>query len=209
MTIRAVLKATQRSQSPYGCFQSEWLANGDCRSRFGDVPRQEMAGHGDYWRRKIPKNDNWWRKQPYLHSEPFLKKIILKKTTIWTKFQKQGKAKQNPCWVLNCCYILFKGKKFEVSTRRRAALTQSFPLARSDTVFQHEKKFDIMLVMTESRKQLWFYLNDKSLRKSTVVNQQSKRTQWNSILKSLYLYLSVYSKRRRESPSPLHKKQRQ
>lgn len=119
----------------YGCFQSfqsEWLANGDCRSRFGDVPRQEMAGHGVYWRRKIPKKDNWWRKQPYLHSEPFLEKIILKKTSIWTKFQSQDKAKQNPCWVLNCCYSYFKGKKIEVSTRRRAALTQSFPLARSD-----------------------------------------------------------------------------
>jgi len=79
--------------------KSLWLFSKFCKvtelqmataSRFGDVPRREIAGHGALWKaRKIPKRDNWWQKQPYLHPKPSAKEIILKKTVILTKFDKK------------------------------------------------------------------------------------------------------------------------
>lgn len=93
MTINAVFKVKGRESKSLRLF-SKFCKVTELQmataSRFGDVPRREIAGHGALWKaRKIPKRDNWWQKQPYLHPKPSAKEIILKKTVILTKIDKK------------------------------------------------------------------------------------------------------------------------
>lgn len=101
--------------------------------RFGDVPRQEIVGHGALWKRKIQKKDNFIgdKKQPYPHSELSVNEIILKNTAILTKFLKKVERNEiHVDLVLNCCELIQRKKTW--GQHKRTALTQSFALPCSD-----------------------------------------------------------------------------
>ena len=135
MTISAVLKATQKSQSPYSCFQSFqscWLANGDCSTLWWCASTRNCRPWGLVEEKDSKKRQfHWWQKQPYPHSELSVKEIILKNTAILTKFLKNVERNEiHVDLVLNCCELIQRKKTW--GQHKRTALTQSFALPCSD-----------------------------------------------------------------------------